>query len=124
MFIAHVCRPDILDLSLPTERSVRRIPQHSLFQGTPGEEKYPSIREEKILRRSPFTFRHSNERYTITGIACVPLSEEIQSPEAEVVEGGLNESYVAIRLTPEEEGQYGCRIIVTGKERQPHRRER
>ena len=111
-------------MSLQIERMCRKIPQHSLTEGAPGAEKYPSIRDEEIFRLSPFTFRHSDERYTITGIACLPLSEEIQSPEAEVVEGGLNESYVAIRLTPEEEGQYGCRIIVTGKERQPHRRER
>jgi len=102
----------------------RKIPQHSLTEGTPGEGKYTAIRDEKILRRSPFTFKHSDERYTITGIACLPVSTEIQSPEAEVVEGGLNQSFVAIRLTPEEEGQYGCRIIITGKERQPHRRQR
>jgi len=111
-------------LSLRTERSFRRIPQHSLLEGSPGEEKYPAIREEKILRCSPFTFKHSDERYTITGIACLPVSTEIQSPEAEVVEGGLNQSFVSIRLTPEEEGQYGCRIVITGKEREPDCRQR
>jgi hypothetical protein len=111
-------------LSLEIERKYRRIPQNSLTLGTPGEEEYPAIRDEEILRLSPFTFRHSDERYTVTGIACLPLSTKIQSPEAEVVAGGLNESSVTIRLTPEEEGQYGCRIIITGKERQPHRRQR
>jgi len=52
------------------------------------------------------------------------VSKEIQSPEAEVVEGGVNESHVAIRLKPEQEDQYGCHIIITGKERQPHRQQR
>ena len=124
MFIAYVCRPDILDLSQNIERRFRNIPQHSLKQGIHGVDKCPAIRNEEIFRRSPFTFRHSDERYTITGIACLPVSEEIQSPEAEVVEGGVNESHVAIRLKPEQEGQYGCHIIIAGKERQPHRQQR
>ena len=124
MFIAYVCRPEIVDLSLGTEKSSRRIPQHSLCERTPEEETYPSIREEEIHRRSPFTFTHSDEQYTITRIECVPVSAEIQSPEAEVVDGGVNQSFVAIRLTPEVEGQYGCRIIISGKERQPDRPQR
>ena len=52
------------------------------------------------------------------------MSTEIQSPEAEVFEGGLNHSYVAIRLKPQHEYEYACQIIITGKARQPHRRQR
>jgi hypothetical protein len=83
------------------------------------------ICDKEIHRRSPFTFRYSDEQYTITGIGCIPLGTEIQSPATEVFEGGINESYTNIRLTPEEEGQYGCRIIIiTGKERQPPHQQR
>jgi hypothetical protein len=102
----------------------RKVPHHSLTEGTPGHGKYPAICDEEIFRFSPFPFKYRNERYTITGIACIPVSEEIQSPEAAVVEGGVNQSYVTILLKPEEQGQYGCRIIITGKERQPHRQQR
>jgi len=107
-----------------TTRRIGGVPYHFLIDGIRGEGKYPAIRNEKIRRRSQFTFKHSDERYTITGIACLPVSTEIQSPEAEVVEGGLNQSFVSIRLTPEEEGQYGCRIVITGKEREPDCRQR
>jgi hypothetical protein len=58
------------------------------------------------------------------GIACLPLEKNIQSPEAEVVEGGLNENHVSIRLTPQKDYEYAFHIIITGKKRQPHRRQR
>jgi hypothetical protein len=45
------------------------------------------------------------------------VGTEIQSPEAEVVEGGVDESNVTVRLKPEKEGQYGCRIIFMGEGR-------
>jgi len=106
-----------------TGRRCGGIPHYSLIEGVPDEE-YPAIYDKKIFRRSSFTFRYSDERYTITGIACLPVSKEIQSPEAEVVEGGINKSHVSIRLTPYKEYEYGCHIIITGKERQPHRQQR
>ena len=110
---------------MQTGRRIRGIPQYCLIEGIPpDEEMYPTIYNKKIRRRSQFIFRYKNERYTITGIACLPLSKEIQSPEAEVVEGGVNESHVAIRLKPEQEDQYGCHIIITGEDRQPHRQQR
>ena len=102
-----------------TGRRIGGIPQYFLTEGIPGEEKYPVIFDDKILRRQQDTFEFIDERYTIAGIACIPLSTEIQSPEAEVVEGGVNHSYVKILLTPEKEYEYGCHIIITGKERQP-----
>jgi len=116
--------PDVIDLWQRNERKFRRIPQNSLVERVPGEEGSSVICEEGVCRRSSFTFRHSDEQYTITGIACVPFSQEIQSPKAEVIEGGLKESHVAIRLKPEEEGQYRCRITVCGKIRQPSRQQR
>jgi len=51
------------------------------------------------------------ERYTVTAIACFPVSEGIQSPEAEVVAGALNLSCVTA-VTPEVVDEYRCRIIT------------
>jgi len=122
--MVYVCRPDDIDIVWPAGRRTG-IPQYSLVEGIPpGEKKYPAIFNEKISRRSPYTFRYSNEECTITGIACLPVSKEIQSPDADVVEGGLNHSYVAIRLNPQLEDEYACQIIITGIERQPHRWQR
>jgi len=105
-----------------TGRRFGGIPQYSFIEGVPDEEKYPAIYNKKIFRRSSFTFTYSDERYTITGIACLPVSKDVQSPEAEVVKGGINQSHVSIRLTPYKEYEYGCHIIITGKELEPHRR--
>jgi hypothetical protein len=77
--------------------------------------------QEQIRRLSQYKFKYSDERYTITGISCLPVNKEMQSPEAEVVEGGLNHSCVAIHLAPQKEYEYACYIFITGKERQPHR---
>jgi hypothetical protein len=118
------CRPDVVDLIRQSWRKFGGIPKHCLVPAIPGGERDPTIHNEKIHRRSQYTFKHDNERYTITGIACIPLSTEIQAPKAQVVEGGLNKSYVHILLTPEKEYEYGCQIIITGKERQPDCRQR
>jgi len=119
-----VCRPDVIDLLRQTGRRFGGIPQHYLVLGNPEEGTYPAIYNEKFGRSSPYTFKYTNERYTITGIACLPVSKEMQSPEAEVVDGGLNHSHVVIRLKPEKEYNYACQIIITGRERQPHCRQR
>lgn len=124
IFIIYVCRPEVVDLLRQTVRRIGGIPQYALVQAIVEGEQYPAIFNEKIRRRSQYEVKYRNERYTITGIACVPVSKEIQSPEAAVVEGGLNYSYVIIRLTPEKDYEYGCQIIITGKEREPDRRQR
>jgi hypothetical protein len=125
IYIAYVCRPDVIGLCDRYERRFRRIPQCEFFDGVPGEG-YTVLCDEEVLRLSPYTFRYSDsdKQYAITGIACVPLGTEMQSPNAKVVGGGIKESYANISLIPEEDGQYGCRIIITGKERQPLRRQR
>jgi len=111
-----------MDFSWLTGRR-KEIPRCSLIEGFPCEER-SVICKETIIRRSQYTFEYSNELYIITGIACRPASEEIQSPEPEVVRGGVNYSCVAIHLTPLEEELYACQITITGIERQPHRRNR
>jgi hypothetical protein len=61
----------------------------------------------------PFEVKRSLEKDgKITGISCTPLNTEINSPEVEIVEGGLNHNHVHIRLTPRGEGRWGCNIHV------------
>ena len=43
------------------------------------------------------------------------MSAEIPSPDAEVIEGGINFSSVTIRLKQLEEGHSSCRVLVCGK---------
>jgi hypothetical protein len=59
--------------------------------------------------------RYSDPTDTITGIACVPVSAEIQSPEAKITEGGINYKFVTIELTPVDEGQWACDIAICAK---------
>jgi hypothetical protein len=113
--ITCVCRPDCIDWWKRTERSFRKIPQCGLVEGT--TEELNTLYDGRIGRQSrqPYHFEYSKPGYTFTGIACLPVSAEIQSPEAEVTKGGLNCSSVTIRLTPVEEGEWSCRVLVCGK---------
>ena len=43
------------------------------------------------------------------------MNEETQSPEAEVIEGGVNYKHVTIRLTPVEEGRWACDVAICTK---------
>ena len=60
-------------------------------------------------------FRSFHTVGTVTGIACVPVDEQTQSPEAEVIEGGINYSHVTIRLTPVDEGNWQCNVALCTK---------
>jgi hypothetical protein len=76
----------------------KEIPQCRLIEGVAKE----GGRQE-VLRYSqePYTFRYSHPTDTITGIACVPLSAEIQSPEAEVIEGDIVYKQEVLRYSQE-----------------------
>jgi hypothetical protein len=41
--------------------------------------------------------------------------ETFQSPEAEVIDGGIYYGFVIICLTPVEEGEWGCNIAICAK---------
>jgi hypothetical protein len=43
------------------------------------------------------------------------VNKETQSPEAEVIEGGVNYNHVTIRLTPLEEGTWACDVAICTK---------
>ena len=68
------------------------------------------------VRHQPYNVRYRNETNAITGIACMPVDEETQSPEAEVTEGGVGYNHVTLRLTPVEEGRWACDVTFCIKE--------
>ena len=70
-----------------------------------------------VVRESqePYTFTYSHPTDTITAIACVTVSAEIQLPGAEVTEGGINCKSVTIRLTPVKKGKWACEITICTK---------
>jgi hypothetical protein len=71
--------------------------------------------KQKVVRHSqePYQFQYScRPTEIITGIACVPLDDETQSPEAEVLHGGVNHDFVTIRLVPVEEGEWACDVSI------------
>lgn len=91
------------------------IPQNVFIEGTPdvGNEVYKML--VRRTTRSPYTFSHKlRSGQIITGISCVPVSDDIQSPEAEVVQGGINYNEVRICLTPVESGEWGCTVCICG----------
>jgi hypothetical protein len=48
----------------------------------------------------------------ITGFSCTPVSTGIDTPEYDLVEGGLNYNHIHIRLTPVDEGRWGCDVHI------------
>jgi hypothetical protein len=90
------------------------IPQCTFIEGIPeiGGTVY-RLQVTRRLRR-PYTFRHNCAPEKITGIACLPINESTPSPEAEVVEGGINSTFVVLCLTPVDDGDWGCVVTICG----------
>jgi hypothetical protein len=88
------------------------IPQCTLTEGIPavGNTAYRKV----VRRRSnqPYMFRYRHPSMTITAIACVPLDEKTQTPEADVLKGGINDNFAVICLTPVQEGDWGCLVSI------------
>jgi hypothetical protein len=75
------------------------------------------VYQQQVVRftQESYTFRYSHPTQIITGIACIPVNKETQSPEAEIIEGGVNFNTVTVKLTPVDEGQWACDIAICGK---------
>ena len=74
---------------------------------------------KQIVRRAtmtPYEFKFDDPTHIITGIACVPQDDKTSSPEAEIVDGGINRHHVVIRLSPVEKGRWACSIEISGIE--------
>jgi hypothetical protein len=92
----------------------KAIPQCRFFEGCP--ETGSVVHQQQVVRWShePITIRYRNATNIITGIVCVPVDTETQSPQAEVIEGGVNCKHVTIRLTPVQSGKWACDITIRG----------
>ena len=95
--------------------SNKKIPQPKLIEGVPVQGGV--VYQQQVVRYSPepYTFKYSHPTDTITGIACLPLNKGIQSPEAQIIEGGVNCNSVTISLTPVENDEWACDIAICGK---------
>lgn len=98
------------------------IPQCVFIEGVP--EVGDTVYRQQVLRRSnkPYKFKYSHPTEFITGIACVPLNDKVQSPETEIVTGGINFKEVVICLTPVKEGDWGCSVAICGSKKDPGER--
>jgi len=93
----------------------KRVAQCKLIEGVPEEDGIAYKKQVKRCTYQPYTFRYIHPTDTITGIACTPVDEETQSPEAEVLDGGVNYKHATIRLTPVEEGTWACNVAICTK---------
>lgn len=93
----------------------KEIPDCLLMEGVPelGGVAY----RQQVVRytQEPYEFTYSHPTDIITGIACVPLRKDCQSPEAKVTKGGINHRNVTIRLTPTQRGKWGSHIIICAR---------
>jgi hypothetical protein len=94
-----------------------KVPQSKLVEGVP--EMGGIVYKKHIIDYSEESYdvEYCDSEYTITGLTCVPVDEETQSPNARVIEGGINRNHVTIRLTPVESGKWGCDVVICGKRR-------
>lgn len=89
--------------------------QCKLIEGVPEDGGIVYKQQVERWSREPYAFRYSHPTDTITGIACLPFNEQTQSPEGDVMEGGINYNHVTIRLTPVEEGRWACDVAICTK---------
>jgi hypothetical protein len=94
----------------------KRVPQCRLIEGLPNEGCIAYKQQVERWSFKPYTFKYTHPTAIITGIACVPVDEETQSPEAEVIDGGVNYNHVTICLTPVNKGRWACDVAICTKE--------
>ena len=110
--ITCVCRPHFEDW---WNRSFRRTGQLRLIDGILNEH---SVLQDRTIggeSGKPYDYKCNKPGYIFTGISCLPVNREIPSPNAEVIEGGINCSSVKIPLTPVVTGEWACRVVVYGR---------
>jgi hypothetical protein len=93
----------------------KKAAQCQLIEGVPEEGGIAYKKQVERYTNQPYTFKYSHPTDTITGIACTPMNEETQSPEAEVIAGGVHYNHATIRLTPVEEGRWACDVAICTK---------
>ena len=84
--------------------------------GDPNEDDHVAYKE-KVIRNSSnpytvnFTMRKADQ--AITAIAVFPISDDLPSPEVEIINGGINWRNVTMRLTTTQ-SRWGCEIRICG----------
>ena len=73
-----------------------------------------TVYKQQFIRelQQPYDVKYKLQEGKISGFSCTPVSAEINTPEYDVVEGGINYDHVHIRLTPHDGGQWGCVIHI------------
>ncbi|PSN36286.1 hypothetical protein C0J52_26027 [Blattella germanica] len=99
------------------QRFSRSSMQNIFMEGDPSVNDEVSY-QQKVVRTSSSAYyvRHRlrHEDQIITGISVLPLSKDLQSPEVEVVDGGINYRDVKLKLEPCYGEQWGCDIKIFG----------
>jgi hypothetical protein len=90
----------------------KEVPQCRFTEGVAEEDGIVYRRQVVRVSPEPYSFVYTPQTGKITGIACVPVDAETQSPEAEVIAGGIHYNYVTLRLTPVEEGRWACDVVI------------
>ncbi|PSN36287.1 hypothetical protein C0J52_26026 [Blattella germanica] len=96
-------------------RAYPQVPQCSYVEGVPDLGNLLYKQEVNRWSKKPHVLRFHQPSSVITGIACRPKDKTLPSPEAEVLEGGVNFDHVTLQLTPVDEGHWSCVIDVCGR---------
>lgn len=94
-----------------------KVPQCKLVEGVP---EIGGIVYKKLIvghSKEPYEVEYRDPVHTITGFSCLPVDEKTPSPNAKKIKGGCHNDHVTILLTPVQEGEWGCEVLVFGIER-------
>ena len=91
------------------------VPQCRLVQGKLERGHY--LHKERVVMPSnaPYKVVYKKSNVVITGLAVIPISEGLASPQAYVSKGGIDQSLVSIKLIPIEDGPWGCDVVIHGR---------
>jgi len=110
----YICRVDII-----LWWNAKKLPKSTLIEGhaTVGGVAY----RQKVVRytQQPYMFKYSHQTEIITGIAFVPLSSKYQSPEGDVIEGGVNWNNVTICRTTVQSVKWACDVPLSARKTEP-----
>ncbi|KAJ9583457.1 hypothetical protein L9F63_022199 [Diploptera punctata] len=101
--------------SIWKRKNIPTVPQCSYVEGMPNLGFQIYKQEVNRWSNKPYKFKFNHPLYVITGIACRPKDNNLPSPEAQVLEGGISHDHVTMELTPVEDGQWSCVIDICGR---------
>jgi hypothetical protein len=92
----------------------KNVPHNMFVEGIIGERDvvYRQAVSRSTYRSCSMKHQLRHPSQVITGISCLQLDKDLQSPEVEISKGGINCNNVTICLTPVQEGKWGCNITI------------